>query len=109
MGNGSRNYIFGPNISLVADFSADTGGWANVLLGIKDSISTKTIISCYGDATSGLSYATLGGVWNDPSARIYQAGFEILKSYNIIPLTNNTYDCGSSTRIWANVYSNKFI
>lgn len=109
MGNGARRFILGPNVYFVADFSADTGGWADTLLGVKDKDGVKTLISCYGSNSSGLNYGTLGGVWNDPAARIYMDGFEVLKSRSITPSANNSYYCGGNSYKWAAVYSNQFI
>ena len=124
--------ITGNSIGL--DMSAETGGWAGNMVALTDYQSvtvsentsvwqkrTHTAFGFFGSKNSesnkaALNYFYMGSKYNDPIVKIYPSTtpqpwnmverFEVLKSADIIPQANNTYNLGTTSKKWKNLYVN---
>ena len=67
--------------SINFDLSAETGGWALQLASVKDvKGDTTALIGAYGNPTSGLDYAYMGGSYSDPALKMSKAGVFTFKN-----------------------------
>jgi hypothetical protein len=105
---GSGRYVDLTGNSITFDMSGDTGGWASNILSVKDPVGTTVGFGIHG-GVGGIMYYFMGGTYSAPIVKLFPADrFAIIKSGDITPAANNTYNLGSTASKWANVHATVF-